>query len=115
MLQRLLKDLAISFALCVGERGLERVLFPGLHHLPGRAITEDPIRIDSISTLIAEAIAFLAMIWLFNGTLYAVAWLVRRPLRPLVPTLVTIIILAAMFANAFATWYTTPSLPPIAG
>ena len=115
MLQRLLKDLAISFALCVGERGLERVLFPGLHHLPGRAITEDPSRIDSLMTMISEAIGLFLVIWLFNATLYAVAWLIRRPLRPLVPTFVTIVILILIFAGSFGAWYTTPSLPPIAG
>jgi len=115
MLQRILKDLAICFVLCVGERVLERTLFPGLHHLPGRAITDDPTRIDSLSTLLAEAIGLFLMIWLFNGTLYAIAWLMRRPLRPLVPTLVTVMILALIFVGAFSTWYTTPSLPPMAG
>jgi hypothetical protein len=113
MLRRILRDLAISFVLCLGERMLERVLFPGLHHLAGRAVTDDPSRIDSFDIVISEAVGLFLMIWLFNGTLYAVAWLIRRPLRPLVPTFVTIIILILTLAGSFATWYTTPSLPPM--
>ena len=115
MLRRILKDLAISFALCLGERLLERVLFPGLHRLAARGITDDPARIEGISFLISQAILILMFIWLFNGTLYVVAWLIRRPVRPLVPTVISLIIVTVFFASSFAEWYNTPTLPPPAG
>lgn len=112
MLQRILKDLSISALLCLGERTLERIMFPGLHRTAGRIAAADPSRADDISTLIAEAVGLLLVIWLFNGTLYAIGWLTGRPLRPLVPSFVTIIILTLTFAGSYATWSTMPAAPP---
>jgi hypothetical protein len=111
MLRRILRDLALTSALCLGERVLERFLFPGLHRTPGRMAASDPARADDIATLIAEAIALLALMWLFIGTLYIVGWLIRRPLKPLVPALMALVILVLIFANAFATWATLPVTP----
>jgi hypothetical protein len=115
MLQRILRDLVLTFVLCLGERAIEWQIFPELHRLAGRAITDDPTRIDSMSAMIAEAIGLFLIIWLFNGTLYVVAWLVRKPLRPLVPTVVALIFLTVTFVGSLATWYSNPSLPPAAG
>jgi len=115
MLQRILRDLAISFVLCTGERMLERVLFPGLHRIAARAFTDDPARIDGISFFISQVILIMMFIWLFNGTLYVVAWLIRRPLRPVVPTIVSLIIVTVFFVSSFAEWSNIPSLPPPAG
>jgi protein-S-isoprenylcysteine O-methyltransferase Ste14 len=112
MLNRILKDLAITSVLCLGERMLERFLFPGLHRTAERLAAADPTRADDVATLVAEAIGLLAVIWLFNGTLYAIGWLTRRPLRPQVPAIVTIIILTLTFAGAYAQWYTMPTPPP---
>ena len=112
MLRQILRDLVISFALCVGERLLERALFPGLHRLAARDITSDLSRIDGLSFLFSQVIALMMIIWLFNGTLYIVAWLIRRPVRPMVPTIVSAIFVTMMFVSAFAEWYNNPSLPP---
>jgi hypothetical protein len=111
MFSRIAKDLAITFVLCLGERILERFLFPGLHRTAERMAAADPSRADDIATLIAEAIGLMAVIWLFNGSLYAIGWLTRRPLRPQIPAIVTVIILTLTFAGAYAQWYTLPSRP----
>jgi hypothetical protein len=112
MLYRILKDLGISSLLCLGERVLERFLFPGLHKTAARMAAADPTRADDISTLIAEAFALFALVWLFNGTLYAIGYLKRRPLRPQVPSLVTLVIVILTFAGAYAQWSVMPLPPP---
>jgi hypothetical protein len=112
MLKRILGELGLSFIVCLGERVLERALFPGLHLTPGRMIASDPARANSISALIAEALALMAMIWLFVGTLYVIGWLYRRPLRWQVPPIVTLLILALIFASSLSQWSTLPSPPP---
>src|SRR4051794_16497093 len=66
MLNRILYDLGISSVLCLGERLLERFMFPGLHRTVGRIAAPDPTRADDILTLISEAIGLFAIIWLFN-------------------------------------------------
>jgi len=71
----------------------------------------DPSRADDVLTLVAEAIGLFAMVWLFNGTLYAIGFLTRRPLRPQVPTLVTLLIVVLTFAGSYAQWVTMP-VPP---
>lgn len=111
MLSRILRDLVITSVLSLGERMLERVVFPGLHRTPGRMVAADPSRVDDTATLIAEAIALLGLMWLFIGTLYVMGWLIRRPLKPLVPPVVALVILVVVFANAFATWVTLPATP----
>jgi protein-S-isoprenylcysteine O-methyltransferase Ste14 len=111
MLYRILKDLGITSLLCLGERVLERFLFPGLHKTAERMAAADPARADDLSTLIAEALALLALIWLFNGTLYAIGWLKRRPLRPQVPALVAVVIVVLTFAGAYAQWAAMPAPP----
>jgi len=109
MLKRILAELASSFVLCLGERMLERSLFPGLHLTLG--LTPDPLRADSLTALIGEAIGLLAIIWLFIGSLYVIGWLYRRPLRWQVPPILTILVLVLVFAGAFATWSTPPTAP----
>ncbi|HVR58315.1 MAG TPA: hypothetical protein VMT72_15985, partial [Pseudolabrys sp.] len=111
MLKRILGELGSSFIVCLGERVLERAVFPGLHLMPGRMIASDPARADSMSALIAEAIALMAMIWLFVGTLYIIGWLYRRPLRWQVPAIITLLIAALIFAGSFSQWLTMPSPP----
>lgn len=109
MLKRILGELGSSFVVCLGERVLERAVFPGLHLTPGRMIAADPARADSMSALIAEAIALMVMIWLFVGSLYVIGWLYRRPLRWQVPPIITILIVVLTFAGSFSQWYTMPS------
>ena len=111
MLKRILGELGSSFIVCLGERVLERAVFPGLHLTPGRMISSDPARADSMSALIAEALALMAMIWLFVGSLYVIAWLYRRPLRWQVPPIVTLLIAALIFAGSLSQWLTMPSPP----
>jgi hypothetical protein len=111
MLKRIFGELGSSFIVCLGERVLERAVFPGLHLMPGRMIASDPARADSMSALIAEAIALMAMIWLFIGTLYVIGWLYRRPLRWQVPPIITLLIAALIFAGSFSQWLTMPSPP----
>ena len=111
MLKRILKDLAISSVLCLGERVLERIMFPGLHRTAERMAAADPSRADDVETVIAEAIALFAVVWVFNASLYAIGWLSGRPLRPQVPTIVTIVIVVLTFARASALWSTLPAPP----
>jgi hypothetical protein len=112
MLYMFLKDLGVSSALCLGERVLERMLFPGLHHTAGRIAAADPSRVDDLATLFAEALGLLAMVWLFNGSLYAISLLGQRPLRPYATTLVTTLILVLVLAGSGAEWATMPAIPP---
>jgi len=111
MLKRILGELGSSFIVCLGERMLERAVFPGLHLTPGRMIASDPARADSISALVAEALALMAMIWLFVGTLYVIGWLYRRPLRWQVPPIITLFIVTLIFAGSFSQWSTMPPQP----
>ncbi len=111
MLQRLLKEIGITALICLGERVLERLLFPGLHRMPGHMAAADPARADDVSTLIAEALALFALVWLFNGTLYAVGYLKRLPLKPLVPPGVAVVIALLTFAGAYAQWAAMPTPP----
>ena len=112
MLKRIPGELASSFILCLGERTLERFLFPGLHLSPGRMITPDPVRADSLLALISEAMGLMAMIWLFVGSLYVIGWLYRRPLRWQVPPAITIIIVGLIFVSSLSQWSTMPSPRP---
>ena len=111
MFKRILGELGSSFVLCLGERVLERALFPGLHLVPGRMITSDPTHAESASALIAEALGLLAMVWLFIGSLYVIGWLYRRPLRWQVPPLVATAIVALIFAGSLSQWYILPPQP----
>ena len=108
MLYRILKELAFSFMLCLGERVLERFLFPGLHLTAGRMITDDPAGAERLSALIGEALAIMAMIWLFAGSLHMIGWLYRRPLHWYVPPLLSIAIVALTFAASASQWYAMP-------
>jgi hypothetical protein len=108
MIFRILKELAFTFMLCLGERMLERMLFPGLHLSAGRMVTEDPVRAESLGALVAEALAIMAMIWLFAGSLHAIGWLYRRPLNWYVTPLLAIVIVALTFAASASTWYAMP-------
>jgi hypothetical protein len=112
MLNRILKEIGITALLCLGERVLERLLFPGLHRIPERMAAADPTRADDPTTLVAEALALLAMVWLFNGTLYVIGYLKRLPLKPQVPPLVAVVIVVLTFAGAYAQWATMPLPPP---
>ena len=53
----------------------------------------------------------MGMIWLFVGTLYIIGWLYGRPLRWQVPPIITILIVALIFAGSFSQWLTMPSPP----
>jgi hypothetical protein len=111
MLSRIIKELAFSFVLCLGERVLERIIFPGLHLSAGRMITDDPVRAESLTALLSEVFALMAMIWLFTGSLYVIGWLYRRPLRWQIPPLITIGIVVLIFAGSASQWYTMPTPP----
>src|SRR5258705_11079347 len=102
MLKRILGELGSSFIVCLGERVLERAVFPGLHLMPGRMIASDPARADSMSALIAEAIALMGIIWLFIGTLYIIGWLYLRPLHWQVPTILTFSTRALIFCASLS-------------
>ena len=108
MLFRILKELAFSFMLCLGERVLERLLFPGLHLSAGRMITEDPVRAESLGALVGEAFGMMAMIWLFAGSLHMIGWLYRRPLHWYVPPLIAVAIVVLIFAASASQWYAMP-------
>jgi len=106
MLPRILKEVAFSFLLCLGERVLERFLFPGLNLSAGRMVTDDPARAESLTALIGEALGMMAIIWLFAGSLYVVGWLSRRPLKWYVPPLLAIGIVLLTLAKSASEWAT---------
>ena len=108
----ILKDLGISSALCLGERVLERLLFPGLHRIAGRLAVSDPARADDLATLIAEALGLMALAWLFIISLHVISFLSRRPLKPYAATLVTMAILVLIFAGSWTQWITLTEQPP---
>ena len=109
MLYRILKEIAFTFAICLGERIAERLLFPGLHLSPGRMITDDPVRAESLSALVSEALGLMMMIWLFIGSLHAIGWLYRRQLHWYVPPLIAFSIVVLIFAGSFSHWYMMPA------
>ena len=108
MLFRILKELAFSFMLCIGERVLERFLFPGLNLTAGRMITDDAADAGRLGALIGEALALMAIIWLFAGSLHVIGWLYRRPLHWYVPPLLSIAIVVLTFAASASQWHTMP-------
>lgn len=110
--QQIPQDLVTSAILCLGEKVLERILFPGLHRQTARTLTEDPARIDSISILFAEAFALFALVWLFYLTLYAISWLTRRPLKSFAPTLVGGILVTFVFVGSMSSWFLMPNPSP---
>jgi hypothetical protein len=97
---RFLKDLAVSGVMCVAERLLERIALPGLHRAAGRMVATDPSRADDVAIFLAEVFALFALAWAFNGALYAIAWLSRRPLKPQAVTLVTGALLVLIFLSS---------------
>jgi hypothetical protein len=109
MRNRMLLDLGLSSVLCLAERVLERVALPGLHRSAERIAAADPARVDDLTTLIAEAIGLFALVWLFNGSLFAIGYLSRRPLKPLVPIAMTLVILILIFTSSYAQWMTMPT------
>jgi hypothetical protein len=111
MLRAILKDLGISSVLCLGERVLERVLFPGLHRVSERVAAVDPTRVDDLATLIAEAFGLMALVWLFIASMYAISFLSHRPLRPYATTMVAAAILTLIFVSSWAQWAALPSVP----
>lgn len=110
--QQIKLDLLVSSALCLGERVLERILFPGLHRSAARMITDDPARIDSITTLFAEALGLFALVWVLNLSLYAISYLSTRPLKAFAPTLVASILILFVFIASLSTWFQMPNPPP---
>jgi hypothetical protein len=75
-------------------------------------LTEDPSRIDSITTLLAEAIGLFGLVWVFTLTLYAISYLTRRPMKSFAPTLITGILLGFVFVGSMSSWFQMPNLPP---
>jgi hypothetical protein len=110
--QQIRQDLLVSSVLCLGEKVLERVLFPGLHRMTARTLTDDPARIDSFAILVAEAFAMFAMIWLFYLVLYAISYLTRRPLKSYATTLVGGILTTFVFVASMSSWFQMPNPPP---
>lgn len=109
--QQIRQDFLISSLLCLGEKVLERVLFPGLHRVTARTLTEDPSRIDSVGILFAEAFALFALIWLFYLVLYAISYLTRRPIKSFATTLVGGVLTTFVFLAAMSAWFQMPNPP----
>ena len=109
--QQIRQDLLITSVMALGEKVLERVLFPGLHRMTARTLTEDPARIDSLAILFAEAFAMFAMIWLFYLVLYTISWLSRRPLKSYATTLVGGVLMIFVFVASMASWFQMPNPP----
>jgi hypothetical protein len=109
--QQISQDLIVSSALCLGERVLERILFPGLHRVTGRMVTDDPTRVDSLSVLLAEAFGLFALIWVFFLTLYAISWLTTRPLKSYATTLVAGALMLVVFVSSLSQWFLMPNPP----
>jgi len=111
--QQVRLDLLVSSGLCLGERVLERLLFPGLHRSASRVITDDPSRVDSLTTLFADALGLFALVWVINLTLYAISYLSRRPLKSFAPTLIAGVLTLFVFVASMSTWFQMPNPPPV--
>lgn len=109
--EQVTQDLVVSSALALGERVLERILFPGLHRTLGRMASPDPSRVDSMAVMIAEALGLFVFIWLFFLTLYAISYLTRRPLRSYATILVGGFLTAVIFVASMAEWFRMPNPP----
>jgi len=107
----ILRDLGVSSVLCLSERMLERLVFPGVNRMAERITVGDPARADDLTTLIAETLGVMALVWLFTISLYVISYLSRRPLRPYATTLVTCAILMLIFMGAYGQWMTMPPRP----
>src|SRR5262249_43869385 len=105
-LRQFLRDVGITATLCILERMLERITLPGLHRMPGRITAADPLRADDLTTLIAEALALFVLVWLFGASLYAIAHLTRRPLRPYAVTLVAGAVLVLIYVSSLVEFIT---------
>jgi hypothetical protein len=110
--EQLTQDLGVTVVLCLGERVAERVLLPGLHRIAGRSLTDDPTKIDSLSLLFADALGLFALVWVFILTLYAMSYLLRRPLKSYAPLLVSGILVVFTFISSVAQWFQMPVTPP---
>ena len=104
----MLKAFGITALLCLGERLLERAVFPGLHKAPGRIAAADPLRVDDVSTLVAEAIGLLALVCLVNGIFYVIGILARRPHTPGRMILMSVVILAMTFFGSYVQFLALP-------
>jgi len=106
MLRQIPRDLGITAMMCILERMLERISLPGLHRMPGRITAADPTRADDLTTLLGEALALFALVWVFGMSLYAIGYLSRRPVRPHAVTLVAGAVLLLIYVSSVVEFIT---------
>jgi hypothetical protein len=106
MLHQIVRDLGVTSVMCILERMLERITLPSLHRMPGRITAADPVRVDDLTTLVAEALALFVLVWLFGATVYAIGYLSRRPLRPYAVTLVAGAVLLLIYISSLVEFIT---------
>jgi hypothetical protein len=109
----ILRDLVLSTVLAFGERLAERILLPGLHRTPGRMLTDDPARIDSLSVFVADVVGHnLLLIWMFILGLYTISFFTKRPIRLYATAVVGGGLMVITFIGSMAAWFAMPVPPP---
>ena len=106
----ILRDIVLSTVLAFGERVAERMFLPGLHRIPGRVIA-DPARVDDLSTLVADSMGLLILIWMFFLGLYTISIFTRRPIKPYATTIVGGGLMLITFIGSAAEWFAMPVAP----
>jgi len=105
------RDIVLSTVLAFSERVAERIFLPGLHRAPGRVIA-DPARIDSLSTLVADAIGLLILIWMFFLGLYTISIFTTRPIKPYATAIVGGGLMIVTFIGSAFEWFAMLPPPP---
>ena len=107
------RDIVFSVVLAFGERVAERMFLPGLHRAPGRALTADPARIDTLSVLVADVVGHnLILLWMFFLGLYTIGFFTRRPIKPYATAIVGGGLMIVTFIGSIASWFAMPLPPP---
>jgi hypothetical protein len=105
------RDVVLSTVLAFGERVMERMFLPGLHRNPARIIA-DPTRIDSLSTLVADALGLMILIWMFILGLYTISIITKRPIKPYATAIVGGGLMIVTFIGSTAEWWAMPVPSP---
>jgi hypothetical protein len=104
------RDVVLSTVLAFGERIAERVFLPGLHRTANRIV--DPARVDDLSTLIADAMGLMILIWMFFLGLYTISLFTKRPIKPYATAIVGGGLMLIVFIGSTAEWFAMPVPPP---
>jgi hypothetical protein len=81
-----------------------------LHRTASRVV--DPVRVDSLSALAADAIGLMILIWMFFLGLYTISIFTKRPIKPYATAIVGGGLMIIVFIGSAAEWFALPTPPP---